>query len=232
MAKLQWDKESEKLYETGVSKCVLFVWDSSKGEKGDYGNGVAWNGISSVSESPEGAEANDIYADNTKYLSLFSAEKLGATVEAYMYPEAFEACDGSAGPIAGLTLGQQTRKTFALSYETILGNDTDNNEYGKKIHILYGCKASPSEKSYETVNDSPEAITFSWEISTTPLPAETIDNIEYKPTASVVIDSTKISEAALAAIEAKLYGTEEAESELLKPAAIYEIIRSNPKTQG
>lgn len=225
MSKLEWDTESNKIYETGVSKAVLFVYDS---EQKKYGKGVAWNGLSSVSESPEGAEANDIYADNAKYLSLYSAEKFGATIEAYMYPAEFEACDGSAAPVQGMTLGQQNRKTFALSYETIVGNDTEGNEFGKKIHIIYGCKVSPSEKSYETVNDSPEAITFSWEISTTPLPAVTLGGVEYKPTATLVLDSTKIdggvTGAKWKAIEDAIYGSESGESQLLTPASAYAIL--------
>lgn len=223
--KLTWDNEGEKLYETGVSHGVLFVYDDVQK---DYKAGVAWNGLSSISESPEGAEANDIYADNAKYLSLYSAETFGATIEAYMYPEEFEACDGSAAPVAGMTLGQQSRKAFALSYETIVGNDLTGDAYGKKIHIIYGCKVSPSEKSYETVNDSPEAITFSWEVSTTPLPAMEINGVTYKPTATLILDSTKVEGGVTGEtwkkIEDYIYGSSTSESKLLKPDVAYRLL--------
>ena len=164
MSVLHWDEQGEKLYETGIKKCVLYTLNSEN----QYTPGVAWNGISSVSESPSGAEANAIYADDVKYLNLYSAEELGATIEAYMYPNEWEECDGSAELVEGVVLGQQNRKTFGLCYRTTLGNDTDGNDYGYKLHLLYGCKASPSERQYSTINDSPEAISFSWTITTTP----------------------------------------------------------------
>ena len=202
MAALTWDEQCEKLYETGIKKCVLYPLDANN----EYKPGVAWNGISSVSESPSGAEANAIYADDVKYLNLYSAEELGATIEAYMYPDEWEACDGSADLVAGVTIGQQNRKTFGLCYRTTLGNDTDGNDYGYKLHLLYGCKASPSERQYSTINDSPEAISFSWTITTTP-----VNVTGYKPTSVVTIDSTKFKTpekaAKLAALETILYGS-------------------------
>lgn len=198
MAMIEWDKESERLYETGVSKGAIFVYDDGK-----YGKPEAWNGLTSVSESPSGAEATKLYADDMQYLNMYSAEELGATIEAYMYPEAFEKCDGTAQPVAGMSIGQQARKTFGFAFETVVGNDTDGNAYGKKLHILYGCKASPSEKSYSTINDSPEAITFSWTITTTPVVA-TINGTEYK-TASIIVDSTKVGKEKFEALEALVY---------------------------
>ena len=199
--KLEWDKTGERLYETGVSKCVLYV----QGEGGTYPQGVAWNGITAVTESPSGAEASPIYADDIKYLNLLSTEEFGATIEAYTYPPEFEACDGTAEIATGVTIGQQKRKTFGLCYRTIVGNDTDSNEHGYKLHIIYGALAAPSEKAYATVNDSPEAITFSWEVSTTPV------NVNgAKPTASLTIDSTKVDKAKLVKLEDILYGSTEA----------------------
>lgn len=183
MAKIVWDESGKRLYETGVKNGVLYIQD----ETGAYNKGVAWNGLTAVTESPSGAEATPLYADDIKYLELFSAEEFGATIEAYTYPEEFEACDGSASLGTGVTIGQQDRKTFGLCYRTVLGNDVKSNEYGYKLHLIYGAKAAPSEKGYQTINDSPEAITFSWEVTTTPV------NVEgFKPTASVTIDSTKI----------------------------------------
>jgi len=210
MAKLEWDKTGEKFYETGLKNGVLYVMTN-----GTYGNGVAWNGLSSVSESPSGAEATAIYADDQKYLNLYSAEEFAATVEAYTYPDEFAECDGSADIITGVSIGQQARKTFALCYRTTLGNDSDGNEHGYKIHIIYGAKAAPSEKAYNSINDSPEAITFSWELSTTP-----INVAGFKPTASLVIDSTKIDAAKLKTIENTLYGTADTEPTLMLPDAI------------
>ena len=216
MSKLTWDAVGERYYETGNKKGVLFVYDS---EKKTYGAGVAWSGLTAVTESPSGAEATPLYADDIKYLNLMSAEEFGCTIEAYTYPDEFKACDGYAELGTGVTIGQQKRSTFAFSYVTTLGNDVDNNDYGYKIHIVYGCLASPSEKSYATINDSPEAITFSWEIATTPIEVE-----GFKPTATITIDSTKVTEEQLTAIEAKLYGTESEESTLLMPADIVEIL--------
>lgn len=213
--KLEWDKTGERLYETGVSKCVLYV----QGEGGTYPQGVAWNGITAVTESPSGAEASPIYADDIKYLNLLSTEEFGATIEAYTYPQEFEACDGTAEIATGVTIGQQKRKTFGLCYRTIVGNDTDSNEHGYKLHIIYGALAAPSEKAYATVNDSPEAITFSWEVSTTPV------NVNgAKPTASLTIDSTKVDKEKLAKLEDILYGSTEAAARLPLPDEIATIM--------
>ncbi len=199
MAKLVWDKTGERYYETGVKNGVLYVQD----DKGEYPTGVAWNGLTTVTESPSGAEASPMYADDIKYLNLFSTEEFGATVEAYTYPDEFAACDGSAEIATGVSIGQQTRKTFGLCYRTALGNDSKGYDYGYKLHIIYGAIASPSEKAYATVNDSPEAITFSWELTTTPI---SVDGL--KPTASVVIDSTKANATKLKTLEDILYGTD------------------------
>lgn len=197
MSKLIWDKTGERFYETGVDRGVLYPLSSL----GTYTPGVAWNGLTGVSESPSGAEATDLYADNIKYLSMRSAETFGATVEAYTYPPEFEQCDGSATLVTGVTVGQQARKTFGLCYRTLLGNDIDGNDHGYKLHLIYGATASPSERSYASVNDSPEAITFSWEIATTP-----VNVTGFKPTASITIDSTKADPDCLAALEEILYG--------------------------
>lgn len=197
MAKLKWDQTGERLYETGVSNGVLYIRDNN----GAYSNGYAWNGLTSVNESPSGAEASDIYADNTKYLTLLSAETFACTVEAYTYPEEFEECDGSAEIVVGAIIGQQSRKTFGFCYKTQLGNDVDGDSHGYKLHLIYGCVASPSEKAYQTINDSPEAISFSWEVNTTPVAVT-----GHKPTANVTIDSTKANATKLAALEAILYG--------------------------
>lgn len=220
MSKLVWDKEGEHLYETGVKNCALYVRDDN-GKK--YGTGVPWNGITGITESPSGAEANPLYADDTKYLNLYSAEELGATVEAYTYPDEFAECDGSASIATGVTIGQQTRKTFGLAYKTVVGNDTESNDYGTKIHILYGCKASPSEKAYATINDSPEAITFSWELTTTP-----VDVPGYKKTASITIDTTKFTspedKAKLKKLEEKLFGSDSEEATLPTPEEVMSIM--------
>lgn len=217
MAKLVWDETGKRKYETGVSKGVLYV----QTEEGTYGKGVAWNGLTAVNESPSGAESTPLYADDIKYLELTSTEEYGASIEAYTYPEEFEVCDGSAELAAGVTIGQQPRKTFGFCYKTIVGNDIKNNDHGYKIHIVYGAKAAPSEKAYQTVNDSPEAITFSWELTTTPVSVE-----GYKPTACVTIDSTKIDAANLQAIEEALYGTESNEPKILLPDEIAAILKS------
>ena len=216
MAKLVWDESGKRLYETGVEKGVLYV----QGENGQYENGVAWNGLTAVTESPSGAEPTALYADDIKYLELFSAEEFGATIEAYTYPEEFEACDGSASLGTGVTIGQQDRKAFGLCYRTIVGNDVKGNENGYKLHLIYGAKAKPSEKAYATVNDSPEAVTFSWEVTTTP-----VNVAGFKPTASVTIDSTKIEAGKLKAIEDKLYGTQDQEPTLLLPDEIAQIVK-------
>ena len=196
MSKLVWDKTGERYYETGVKNGVLYI-----PTEGVYSNGVAWNGLTAVTESPSGAEATALYADDMKYLSLYSAEEFGATIEAYTYPDEFAQCDGSAELTKGVSIGQQARKTFGLCYRTTVGNDTDGNDYGYKLHMIYGCMASPSEKAYATINDSPEAITFSWEVTTTP-----VSVAGFKPTASIAIDSTKADPTKLAALEDILYG--------------------------
>ena len=200
MSKLQWDKVGEHFYETGVDHGVLYPM-AAGGQT--YEKGVAWNGLTAVTESPEGAELTPLYADNIKYLNLVSAEDFNATIEAYTYPDEFEACDGSASLAEGIKIGQQTRKSFAFCYRTKVGNDL-NPELGYKIHIIYGATASPSERAYETVNDSPDAITFSWEISTIP-----VEVTDFKPTAHVEIDSTKVDSSKLTLLEAALYGTED-----------------------
>ena len=196
MAKIEWDKTGERLYETGVKNGVLYVQ-----EGGVYGNGVAWNGLTAVTESPSGAEATPLYADDIKYLNLLSTEEFGATIEAYTYPDECAACDGSAALADGVMIGQQARKTFGLCYRTTIGNDTEGNDHGYKLHIIYGALAAPSEKAYATINDSPEAITFSWEVTTTP-----VNVTGAKPTASITIDSTKADSTKLAALEDVLYG--------------------------
>ena len=215
MAKLVWDESGKRVYETGVRNGVLYVQD----EQGAYTKGVAWNGLTAVTESPSGAEPTALYADDIKYLELFSAEEFGATIEAYTYPEEFEACDGSASLGKGVTIGQQDRKAFGLCYRTIVGNDVKGNENGYKLHLIYGAKAKPSEKAYATVNDSPEAITFSWEVSTTP-----VNVAGFKPTASITIDSTKIEANKLQQIEALLYGGDSTEPKLPLPDEIKQII--------
>lgn len=221
MAKLVWDEAGKHIYETGVSKGVLYVMSDTPGT---YEKGVAWNGLSSVSESPTGAEVSAIYADNIKYLNLMSREEFEGSIEAYTYPDEFMACDGSASPenAKGFVVGQQDRKTFAFCYQTKVGNDL-NPEAGYKIHIIYGALASPSERSYETVNDSPEAMTFSWDITTTPVAVT-----GFKPTAHVELDSTKIDKTKLEKIEAKLYGTDEPSGEptLLMPDEIIGMLKA------
>ena len=195
--KLVWDKTGEHYYETGVKNGVLYPMSAS----GTYPKGVAWNGLTAITESPSGAEATALYADDIKYLNLMSNEEFGATVEAYTYPDEFAECDGSASLTEGVYIGQQARKTFGLCYRTTLGNDSKGNDYGYKLHIIYGAMASPSEKAYSTINDSPDAITFSWELSTTPVAVA-----NFKPTASLTIDSTKVDSQKLATLEEILYG--------------------------
>jgi len=204
MSKLKWDQIGERLYETGVNKGVLYPFAKATN---NYPTGVAWNGLTAVNESPSGAEATALYADNIKYLNLMSAEEFGATIEAYMYPDEFAVCNGEAELAAGVTVGQQARITFGLSYQTKIGSDQDS-EKGYKIHLIYGALASPSEKSYATVNDSPEAITFSWELKTTPVEVE-----GFKPTATLVIDSTKVDATKLAKLEEVLYGCDAQEAD-------------------
>lgn len=219
MAKLVWDADAQRLYETGTSKGVLYP----RNDAGAYPTGVAWNGLTGVTESPSGAEPTDLYADNMKYLTMRSAEDLGATVTAYTYPDEWNQCDGSAEVVDGMTIGQQSRRSFGLSYQTVVGNDVAGNDYGYKIHILYGATASPSERAYQTINDSPEAIEFSWELTTTPVAVT-----GYKPTALVTIDSTNFktdeAKARLAALEEILYGSAEEDPRLPLPDEIKTIL--------
>ena len=208
MSKLTWDNIGERLFETGVKQGVLYPIQSD----GKYTKGVAWNGLTAVTESPSGAEATPLYADDIKYLNLLSNEEFGATIEAYTYPDEFAECDGSAELATGVMIGQQKRKVFGLCYRTTIGNDVDGNDHGYKLHLIYGCLAAPSEKAYSTINDSPEAITFSWEVTTTPV------NVEgFKPTSQITIDSTKADPTKLAALEAVLYGGEATEAKLPLP---------------
>ena len=215
MSKLVWDQTGEREYETGVKNGVLYV----QGESGTYPKGVAWNGIISVTESPSGAEEQALYADDIKYAAPRSREEFGATIEAYTYPEAFEKCDGSAELAPGVAIGQQTRTPFGLAYKTTIGNDTENNNYGYKLHLIYGATAAPSEKAYQTINDSPEAITFSWELTTTPVSVN-----GYEPTAILTIDSTKTDPTKLATLEGILFGSEETEARLPLPDEIATIM--------
>ena len=214
MPKLEWDKSGEKLYETGVKNCALYVFKNNA-----YDKGIAWNGITGITESPSGAEASPLYADDIKYLNLISNEDFGATLEAYTYPKEFEECDGTAEISNGVSIGQQNRKTFGLVYKTTLGNDVDGNSHGYKIHVIYGCLAAPSEKAYASINDSPEAITFSWELSTTPVEVN-----GFKPTSTITIDSTKIEAEKLKKLEDKLYGSETGEATLLLPNEIMALL--------
>ena len=210
MSKLVWDKTGERFYETGVKNGVLYIPTA-----GVYNKGVAWNGLTAVTESPSGAEATPLYADDIKYLNLLSAEEFGGTIEAYTYPDEFMECDGSAALATGVYIGQQKRSTFGLCYRTVLGNDVDNNDYGYKLHLVYGALAAPSEKGYSSINDDPEAITLSWEFTTTPVTVA-----GHKPTASITIDSTKVDAEKLAALEAILYGSETEEARLPLPDEI------------
>ena len=216
MARLVFDEVGSRFFETGVKNGVLFV----QGADGAYENGVVWNGLTAVTESPSGAEATPLYADDMKYVVLYSTEEFGATVEAYTYPEEFEQCDGSAALMDGITIGQQPRKSFGLVYKTVIGNDVQGQDLGYKIHIIYGAKAAPSEKAFATINDSPEAVTFSWELSTVPVPVT-----GHRPTATVVIDSTKVAAEKLALLEDKLFGSETEESTLPLPDEIAELLK-------
>ncbi|MFR1874854.1 MAG: hypothetical protein ACLS2Y_08280 [Mediterraneibacter faecis] len=216
MSKLKWDQIGERLYETGVDKVVLFPMEPT----GQYGTGVAWNGISAVNESPSGAEPTALYANNGKYLNLISNEDFAATIEAFTYPDEFEECDGSKEIAPGVVIGQQKRKVFGLAYRTLLGNDVDGNDHGYKLHLVYGCLAAPSENNHSTVNDSPEAGTMSWSVSTTP-----VEVADAKPTATVTIDSTKADKAKLKKLEDMLYGTEQAESKLPLPAEVITLMK-------
>lgn len=222
MSKLVWDLTGERLYETGVKNGVLYPMTDA----GAYDAGVAWNGLTAVTESPSGAEATALYADDMKYLNLYSAEELGGTIEAYMYPPEFAKCNGEEEFASGVTIGQQKRSAFGLCYRTVVGNDVSSNDYGYKLHLIYGAMASPSERAYASVNDSPEAITFSWEFTTTPVAVD-----GFKPTSLITIDSTKLDEAGkakLAELETMLYGGDDAEPTLPLPNAIKALF----ETQG
>lgn len=216
MPKLKWDQTGERFYETGVDKVVLFPMEST----GQYGAGVAWNGITAVNESPSGAEPTALYANNGKYLNLISNEDFAATIEAYTYPDEFEECDGSKEIAPGVVIGQQKRKVFGLAYRSLIGNDVDGNDHGYKLHLVYGCLAAPSENNHSTVNDSPEAGTMSWSVSTTP-----VEVADAKPTATVTIDSTKADKTKLKKLEDMLYGTEQAESKLPLPAEVITLMK-------
>lgn len=216
MSKLVWDSTGDRLYETGVKNGVLYPID----EVGTYSKGVAWNGLTAVTESPSGAESNPLYADDIKYLDLRSVEEFGGTIEAYMYPDEFAECDGSAELAAGVKISQQQRKVFGLCYRTTLGNDVKGDDYGYKLHIVYGAVASPSERGYTTMNDSPEAITMSWEFTTTPVSAK-----GFRPTAHLEIDSTKANAEKLTALEAILYGADETEARLPLPDEIATLMK-------
>jgi len=198
MAVLTWDAAASRLYHTGIDKCVLYPIDAS----GAYPLGVAWNGITGVTESPSGAEASPLYADNIKYLNLISAEEFGGTIEAYMYPDEWAQCDGSLSPLTGMLVGQQSRKMFGLAYRTLLGNDAEGNDYGYLLHLIYGCLAAPSERANQTINDSPEAVTFSWTFTTTPVAVT-----GYKPTSLIIVNSKDSTTTGLAALEDELFGT-------------------------
>lgn len=215
MAVLQWDLPGERLYETGVEKTVLFPVSTGS----TYDEGVAWNGVSQITESPSGGEPTDIYADDQKYLTMYSLETLGGTIEAYMYPPEFEQCDGSADLTTGISVRQQTRKSFGLVYQTLIGNDTVGTDYGKKMHFVYGCKVSPSERTRQTVNESPEATTNSWTFTTTP-----VSVTGHKATAKVEVDSTKVSSAAWTALENAVIGTADTAPRFLTPDEIKAIV--------
>lgn len=216
MARLIWDEVGQRFFETGVKNGVLYVQDND----GSYENGVVWNGLTAVTESPSGAEETPLYADDVKYLTLRSAEEFGATVEAYTYPEEFEQCDGSASIANGVTIGQQARRAFGLCYRTSVGNDIQGQNFSYKLHLLYGCTVAPSEKSYSTINDNPEAITFSWELSTVPVPVD-----GFSPTASLVIDASKVDEGKMQLLEDALFGDESNEAKLLLPNEIMEMLK-------
>lgn len=215
MSKLSWDKSGERLYETGIRNGVLYP----QGEGGLYPLGVAWNGLTAVTESPSGAEATPLYADDIKYLNLVSAEEFGGTIEAFMYPDEWMECDGSAALAKGVNIGQQPRKTFGLCYRTVLGNDIKLDGYGYKLHLIYGALASPSEKGYTSINDSPEPINLSWEFTTTPVAVD-----GFKPTSTITIDSTKVDAEKLAALEAILYGSDDTEPRLPLPSEIITLM--------
>ena len=215
MSRLTWDNTGERLFEAGVKNGVLYPIQA----EGKYTKGVAWNGLISVTESPSGAEATALYADDIKYVNLLSNEEFGATIEAYTYPDEFAECDGSGTLADGVLLGQQKRKVFGLCYRTTIGNDVDGNDHGYKLHLVYGCLAAPSEKAYSTINDNPDAITFSWEVTTTP-----VNVTGFKPTSQITIDSTKVAKEKMTAIEALLYGSENKEPSLPLPDELAAVL--------
>jgi len=213
---LTWDKVGERLFETGVDHGVLYT----RNPAGAYATGHAWNGLTAVTEAPSGAEATPQYADNIKYLNLVSAEEYGATIEAFTYPDAFAECDGTAMPVSGIAIGQQTRKSFGFAYRSRVGNDIVGSDFGYKLHLIYGALAAPSEKAFSTINDTPEATPFSWEVTTTPVEVGTVEGTEYKPTASLTIDSTKVDADALADLETILFGSTGVDARLPLPAEV------------
>ncbi len=223
MAKMLWDQDAHRLYETGTSNGALYV----QANDGTYGEGVPWNGLIGVSESPSGAEETALYANNSKYASMRSAEEEEGTITAYTYPDEWMECDGSKSVLPGFSVGQQTRRAFGLVWQTILGNDVQLDGYGSKLHIIYSATASPSEKEYTSVNDSPEAIEFSWDYKCTPIDPAIADAPDLKKSAKMTIDSTKVSAEAWKALEDALYGTADKEPKLLMPSEIYEIIKTN-----
>lgn len=229
MARLTWHDPGTRKYEVGVKKGVLYPISDA----GQYTTGVAWNGLSAVNESPSGAEETKVYADDIKYLGLMSAEEYAATIEAYYYPDEFAECNGEADLVPGVTIGQQARKKFGFSYVSTLGNEVKGENYGYIIHLVYGCVASPSERNHQTINDSPEASAMSWEVNTTPVEVGTVEGVAYKPTATVNIDSTKVSAAALAAIEDILYGAESGDGPRLPlPAEVYTLVKGTSGATG
>lgn len=226
MTALSWDQVGDRLYETGVDRGVLFIPDGS----GVYSNGYAWNGLVTVTETPSGADANPQYADNIKYLNLLSLETFGGTIEAFTYPDEFQQCDGTATPQPGIAVGQQTRKTFGLCYRTRLGNDLEGPDHAYKLHLVYGALASPSQRQYGTINDSPAAITFSWDFQTSPVEVGTINSVAYKPTASIIVDSSKVDASALAALEELLYGTAGTDPSMPTPADAITMLSASVTT--
>ena len=250
MSKLVWDQDGERFFETGIDHCALYVYDtytSGQSQITGYKPGVAWNGVTSISETPEGGEANDLYADNIKYLSLMSAENLNVSIEAYTYPDEFMKCDGTYCPadVPGMRIHQQPRKKFGLAYRTRVGNDVDGDSHAYQIHIIYGCLASPSDRQYSSVSDSPEAITFSWEGNTTPIEVGSLNNVEYRPTSRIIVDSrdfTSDTEANLKLLEDHLFGRDAdssaspavtaLEPTLLMPKQVYGILKNGELPQN
>lgn len=218
MPELKWDQAGERLYETGVSNGVLFVRDG-----GEYGEGVAWNGLSEVQVNPDGGEPNDIFADNIKYLTLYSNEEFQATIGAYTYPEEFERCEGMVEVVTGASVGQQPRRPFGFSWRTIVGNDEEFNDFGYKIHVAWGLQASPAERANETINDTPEPINFSWDVTSTPVAVQGYQAISY-----MVFDSTKLDEAVMDRVKAKLWGSEDGVSELPHPQELIDLLQETP----